>query len=193
MDLRFTIDPATCAADMDDLAALRKIVYGNFAHKAQPPLPLSDDKAGIMHLIARLGGSFAAVAAVTVIDTTYDAFSRATLGLSTPAGASSALYTGMMVAPEYRGLCLPVRLMFEAKRYYIDPRKIRYTWLLYESERVSSTRLCRILNYRILPKIVHAPGRHYRVLMREEAVRRTEQLQPVRCSEYAFRDLRDEV
>jgi hypothetical protein len=193
MDLRFTIDPATCTQDMNEIASLREAVFGNLARLARPPLPLLDDKASVMHLVARLKGSSTAVAAVTVIDTTYDAFSRATLGVSMPAGASSALYTSMMVAPEYRGLCLPVRLMFEAKRHYMEPRKIRYTWLLYESERASSTRLCRILNYRVLPKIVRTPGRHYRVLMREEPVRRAEQLQPLRCSEYAFRDLRDEV
>jgi hypothetical protein len=122
-----------------------------------------------MHFIAGEGDDDGpAVGSLTVVETSHDSLARGAFKLPVPAGASSAFYTCVAVLPEYRGLCIPVRLMFEARRVFVEPRGIQYTWLLYDADRAESTRLCRIMKYRPLPGVVNDLGRSCRVLIREE-------------------------
>ena len=101
-------------------------------------------------------------------ETSHDDVARCAFRLPVPAGATSAFYTCIGVLPEYRGLCLPIRLMIEARRQFVEPRKIQYTWLLYDADRTRSTRLCRIMKYSALPEIHYDLGRPCRVLFRQE-------------------------
>jgi GNAT superfamily N-acetyltransferase len=169
MKMQFTVRPVSTPADQRELTLLhRAIVQGEFG--GSPPAPLLHDPAGsVMHFIARAGGDDGpAVGSLTVVETSHDEVARRAFSLPVPTGVSSAFYTCVAVVPEYRGLGLPVRLLLEARKGFVEPRRIRYTWLLYDAARAESTRLCRIMNYRPLPGVVNDLGRPCRVLFREE-------------------------
>jgi hypothetical protein len=169
MKMQFTVRPVTTPADQRELTSLhRAILQGEFG--GSPPAPFLHDPGGsVMHFIARAGGDDGpVVGSLTVVETSHDEVARRAFSLPVPTGVSSAFYTCVAVLPEYRGLCVPVRLLLEARMRFVEPRNIRYTWLLYDAARTDSTRLCRILNYRPLPGVVNDLGRPCRVLIREE-------------------------
>jgi GNAT superfamily N-acetyltransferase len=169
MKIQFTIRPVSTPADRCELASLhRTIVQREFG--GSPPVASLHDPAGlVVHFIARAGGGDGpVVASLTVVDTSDDTVARRAFGVPVPAEASSAFYTCFAVLPEYRGFRLPVRLLLEARRQFVEPRGIQYTWLLYDAGRAASTRLCRIMNYRVLPGVFYDLGRPCRVLVRQE-------------------------
>lgn len=168
MKPRFTIRPACGVGDLTDLAGLHEAVFRRELNVFARSGPLIDPVGSVMHFIARDQETGEAAGAMTVVDTTADAQSIAAYRLPVDASATTAFYTCLAILPEYRGLNLPVRLMFEARRVFVEPRGIRYTWLLFEEDRVSSTRLCSILKYRPLSGAVTDRGRSCRVLFREE-------------------------
>ena len=169
MKLQFTIRPVLTAADERELVALhRTIVEREFGGTPRAAL-LRDPAGSVVHFIARAGGDEGpVVGSLTVVETSHDEVAREAFNLPFPAGISSAFYTCASVLPEYRGLCIPIRLMLEARRQFVQTNEIQYTWLLYDADRADSSRLCRIMRYRPLPRIVYDLGRPCRVLVREE-------------------------
>ena len=170
MKIQFSIRPVSTPADLRELSSLhRAIVQREFGGSPPPAASLHDPAGSVMHFIARAGGEDGpAVGSLTVVETSHDTLARRAFKLPVPAGASSAFYTCVSVMPEYRGLCVPVRLLFEARRCFVEARGIQYTWLLYDADRAESTRLCRIMKYHPLPGVIHDLGRPCRVLIREE-------------------------
>ena len=169
MKIQFTVRPVSTPADQRELSSLHRAVVQREFGGSLPASLLHDPAGSVMHFIARAGGHDGpVVGSLTVIETSHDAVARRAFDLPVPLGASSAFYTCAAVLPEYRGLCVPVRLLLEARRHFVEPRGIQYTWLLYDADRAHSTRLCRIMKYRALPGVIHNLGRPCRVLFREE-------------------------
>jgi GNAT superfamily N-acetyltransferase len=169
MKIQFTVRPVSTPADQRELSSLHRAIVQREFGGPPPAAFLHDPAASIMHLIARAGGDDGpVVGSLTVVETSHDTLARRAFDLPVPLGASSAFYTCVAVLPEYRGLCVPIRLLLEARRNFVDPRGIQYTWLLYDADRADSTRLCRIMKYRALAGVIHDLGRPCRVLLREE-------------------------
>ena len=149
MQLRFDFRPVTSTGERSHLEELQGLVLGK--DPAPPALPLQGLRTTSMSILAYLEGRKRPVGAVTVVDTTKDALSRLIYGIP-PIYGSTAFYGGMMVLPEYRGWGIPVRLIFQAQRLFVNELGIRSTWLLYPEERIAGARLTTIMKYRPLPE-----------------------------------------
>ena len=165
MQPRFDFRPVTSAGERSHLEELQGLVLGK--DPAAPPLPLQGLRTTSMSILAYLEGRKRPVGAVTVVDTTKDALSRLIYGIP-PIYGSTAFYGGMMVLPEYRGWAIPVRLIFQAQRLFVNELGIRSTWLLYPQERIAGARLTTIMKYRPLSETFNEAGCANRVLIREE-------------------------
>jgi hypothetical protein len=103
-----------------------------------------------------------------VVETTGDAALHRSLGLTFPLGSRVARYTQLAVLKGYRGLDVPARLIYEARRRFVQPNDIRYTWLLFEADAAKSSSLCRNLHFKCGDKEYATEYGRSRVLMRTE-------------------------
>ena len=121
------------AGDRFEFDMLQRIVFGRDVRKASP--------FRSVRRASRLCASLPTVrsdhlrsAGLPVVDTTDDALSHFAYGIPAASIARTAFYGGMAVLPDYRGLSVPIRLIFEAQRLFVRPRGIECTWLLYPAE-----------------------------------------------------------
>jgi hypothetical protein len=167
MRMRLTVEPVRSLADLTELISLHQAVFERELGLALPRLR-ARAKNSIMHLVARCDQAPGIVGAVTIIETDRTLVPREAYGLPFPSTERAARYTHMAVLPRYRGLNIPVRLLLEARRLFVTPRRIHYTWLLYDAARAGSSRLCSILGYRVAPVVVDAGYGPCCVLSRDE-------------------------
>jgi hypothetical protein len=128
------------------------------------------DAADSLTLIARSRCGGEPVAVLTVIETTNDRELHRRLRLRFPADARIARYTQMAVLKPYRGLNLPVRMVAEAHRQFVVPRRIGHTWLVFNADRAASSSFCRLLGFRPAPGTVSTEYGCSRVLIHNEKV-----------------------
>jgi hypothetical protein len=166
MNMRFSFRVVSTAGDRFEFDMLQQIVFGRDVERL--PIPLRAPRESAMRILAYTEERSSPIGGLTVVDTTDDALSHFAYGIPAASIARTAFYGGMAVLSSYRGLSIPIRLIFEAQRSFVRPRGIDCTWLLYPADRVPSTRLCRILEYRPLPGVVYQLDQPSRVLIRME-------------------------
>ncbi len=166
MNMQFLFRVVSTAGDRFEFDMLQRIVCGRDVERF--PIPLRTPRESAMRILAYTEERLSAIGGLTVVDTTDDALSHFAYGIPAASIARTAFYGGMVVLPDCRGLSIPIRLIFEAQRLFVRPRGIECTWMLYPADRVPSTRLCRILQYKPLPGIVYQLDQPSRVLIRME-------------------------
>jgi hypothetical protein len=105
------------------------------------------DRPGSFHLLARVSRYSEPAAVLSVVDTSDDYQLHERYGLSFERGARVARYTQLAVLKPYRGMNLPLRMIFEAHCQFVSPSRFDYTWLLFNAERAASSLLCRHLAF----------------------------------------------
>ena len=149
MNVQFLFRVVNSAGDRFEFDMLQRIVFGRDVERF--PIPLRAPRESAMRILAYTEERLSAIGGLTVVDTTDDALSHFAYGIPAASIARTAFYGGMVVLPDYRGLSVPIRLIFEAQRLFVRPRGIECTWLLYPADRVPSTRLCRFSNTSLFP------------------------------------------
>ena len=119
-------------------------------------------------LVARDRSNQEPIAALTVVETTSDVKTHGRFGLSFFKDERAARYTQLAVLKPFRGLNLPVRLILDARRRFVDPRQIHYTWLLFGAERARTSSLCTLLGFGARSSSFLTEYGCSRVLMRDE-------------------------
>ncbi len=163
--MQFIVEAADEASR--EAEAIRQQVFGNEWGLVLPRIA-SYPAERRLTVLAREAASGRQAAALTVVETTGDSALHARLGLRFPAGARAARYTQLAVLVPYRGMDLPARLILEARRLFVAPRNIEFTWLLFDADRAESCSLCRHLGFRAGSRTYHTEYGSSRVLTREE-------------------------
>ena len=165
--MNFVIEPVKDALAAARATYVREEVFGREWKLQVPPLPASHS-AGMLTLIARPESQFEPVAVLTVMETTGDQELHRRLGLAFDEGARIARYTQLAVLKPYRGLNLPVQLVLAARRQFVVPRHIDYTWLLFDAERAGSSSFCKLLGFRASLETFDTEYGCSRVLIRKD-------------------------
>jgi GNAT superfamily N-acetyltransferase len=186
MNMQFMFRVVSTAGDRFEFDMLQRIVFGRDVDRF--PIPLRAPRESVMRILAYSDDRSSPVGGLTVVDTTEDALSHFAYGVPAASITTTAFYGGMAVLPEYRGLSIPVRLIFEAQRLFVRPRGIECTWLLYPADRVPHARLCRILDYRPLPGVVYEIDQPSRVLIRMERREQARRINTPSCLDTAVRE-----
>jgi hypothetical protein len=108
------------------------------------------------------------IATLSVVETTRNHSLHNLYGLSFEDSARVARYTQMAVLKKFRGTNTPVRLILEARRRFIIPRRFAYTWLLFDAERAKSSALCNLLGFKASSHTIVTEYARNRVLTRSE-------------------------
>lgn len=133
------------------------------------------DQTNALHLLARAEPGGEPAATLTVVDTSGDHQLHERYGLNFDPQARAARYTQLAVLEQYRGMGLPLRLVFEAHHRFIAPGQFDYSWLLFDAERAAGSSLCRWLAF--TPSLHAFPSEYglSRSLVRDESVLRSKQ------------------
>ena len=70
----------------------------------------------------------------------------------------------------YRGLNIPVQLVAEARRQFVLPEGIDYTWLLFNADRARSSSFCSELGFHAGTEAFDTEYGRSRVLLRSECI-----------------------
>ena len=165
--MHITIEAAIDAAALRAAGCVREEVFGKQCYRRLPRLD-GYDSTQILTLIARLGYSNEPIATLSVVETTDDAALHRSLELSFPEGVRVARYTQLGVLKAYHGLHLPDQMMAEARRRFVLPNQILYTWLLFNAEHARTSSFCRHLRFRCSDKEFLTEYGRSRVLVRKE-------------------------
>ena len=131
--------------------------------------PRFQDVGRHLDLVARVESTGEPVGVMAVVETTGNPSLHARFGLPFKVRDTSARYTQLAVLKPYRGRDIPLRLILEAKRRFVNPAAIRYTWLLFDADRASaSSFLCRGLGFQAGARTYHSEYGLVRVLARNE-------------------------
>jgi len=134
------------ASGAEAASQVRQQVFGREWRLTLPRLS-EDDPERQLTLVARDRSNQEPIAALTVVETTGDAEMHGCLGLSCLKGERAARYTQLAVLKPYHGMNLPLRLILEARRRFVGPRQIHYTWLLFDAKRAKTSSLCNLLGF----------------------------------------------
>lgn len=105
---------------------------------------------------------------LSVVDTTGDSELHAKYGLSFDRGTRTARLTQLAVLKPYRGLKIPLKLIFEAYRRFVWTRGFDVTWLIFDAATAQSSLYCSILDYEMSSGVFTAEYGKIRVLLRSE-------------------------
>jgi GNAT superfamily N-acetyltransferase len=131
--------------------------------------PRFQDVGRYLDLVARVESTGEPVGVMAVVETTGNTSLHASFGLPFRLDHPSARYTQLAVLKPYRGMDIPLRLIMEAKRRFVHPAGIRYTWLLFDGDRTStSCFLCRGLGFQAGARTYRSEYGRVRVLSRDE-------------------------
>jgi hypothetical protein len=164
----FAIEPVMTSSAAAAAAYVREQVFAREQHLAVPPIALQSASESLT-LIASAGTPAEPVAALSVIETSGEHDLHSRLKLLFPPGARVARFAQLAVLKPYRGLNLPARLILEARRRFVEPRCIDYTWLLFDARRAASSPFCKALGFRASAEIFATEYGLSRVLLRPEA------------------------
>lgn len=148
-------------------SSVRQQVFGREWQLMLPPLSKCAPELQLT-LIARDRSNEEPIAAFTVLETTGNAEIHGRLGLDYFKTERAARYTQLAVLKPYRGMNLPVWLILEARRRFVGPRQIRYTWLLFDAERAKTSSLCKVLGFDASQRTFLTEYGCSRVLSRDE-------------------------
>ncbi len=165
--MNITIEAANDAAALRAVYSVREEVFGKQCFRRLPRLE-GYDPAQILTLVARLAYTNEPVAALSVVETTGDVAQHSALELSFPGGSRVARYTQLAVLKAYRGLHLPAHMIAEARRRFVLPNQIRYTWLLFNADTARSSSFCRELSFKCVEREFATEYGRSRVLVRRE-------------------------
>jgi hypothetical protein len=168
--MKFVIEPVTDSRSAAMAAHVREEVFGREWNLRVPPIaPRIGTEA--LTLIARAESHPEPAAVVTVIETTDEHELHRRLGLVFPERSRIARYMQLAVLKPYRGLNLPVQLVLEARTQFVKPRRMDYTWLLFDAKRASSSSFCQLLGFSASAETFSTEYGHSRVLVCNEAAR----------------------
>jgi hypothetical protein len=122
----------------------------------------------MLTLVARVESRSEPVAALTVMETTTDHGLHQRFGLTFPEQTRIARYTQLAVLAPYRGLKIPLQLVIEARRRFVVPEGIDYTWLLFDAEHARASSFCKQLDFRAGAEVFETEYGRSRVLIRNE-------------------------
>lgn len=165
--MNITIESANDARALRAARSVREEVFGKQCLRRLPRLE-SYDPTHILTLVARSGYTNEPVAALSVVETTGDAAQHSAMELSFPDGIRVARYTQLAVLKAYRGLHLPAHMISEARRRFVLPNHILYTWLLFNAGTARSSSFCRELSFKCIEKEFATHYGRCRVLVRKE-------------------------
>jgi hypothetical protein len=163
--MNFLIEPVTSVLAEAAASYVREQVFEHECGIRVPPLPARE---AILTLIARSESDPNPAALLTVLETTGDEELHRELGLIFNKDTRVARYTQCAVLKRYRGQHLASRLVLEAHRQFVAPRRIDYTWLLFGAERANSSSFCRHLGFMASPETFFTEYGRCRVLTRNE-------------------------
>ena len=126
--MKISIDSTGSREAAGDALRIRKEVFCGEWKLTLPSLG-ADDPDRQLTLVAHSASGNQPLAALTVIDTTKDEQLHARIRLTSSSGVRVARYTQLAVLRPYRGMNLPIQLILEARRRFIVPNKIGYSWL----------------------------------------------------------------
>ena len=169
--MNFVIEPVTNALAEAAASCVREQVFERERGIRVPPLPARD---AMLTLIARGESEANPAAVLTVIETTGEDELHRSLGLIFNPGTRVARYTQLAVLKPYRGLHLPSQLVLQAHRQFVAPRRIDFTWLLFDAERANSSPFCRQLGFVASSKTFYTEYGRCRVLTRNEGAARAD-------------------
>ncbi len=127
-----------------------------------------NDFSRATQIIARVLPDDEVVATVAILDTTGNRVLHEKYELPFGSGDRVARYTHMAVLKPYRGLNLPLYMLLEARQRYIIAGGFTYTWLLFQSDRATSTKLCTTLGFSASTEVTNCEQGRCRVLVRDE-------------------------
>lgn len=165
--MRIIIEPVRSLSDLAELISLHQAVFHQELGVAMPNLRARSPRS-VVHYVARTLPDRKPIGSITVIETSRYRALHQRHNLTFPDRARVACYTHLAVLPEYRGLNIPLQLMREARRSFVEPRNIRYTWLIFDAARAHASNLCRVLGYRVQPRVVSCEFGACSVLVRDE-------------------------
>jgi hypothetical protein len=165
--MNITIESANDAKALRAASSVREEVFGKHCYRRLPQIERYDP-AHILTMIARLGYTNEPIAALSVVETTGDAALHSALKLPFPDGIRVARYTQLAVLKAYRGLRLPAHMISEARRRFVLPNHILYTWLLCEASTARSSSFCRELGFKCSDRTFATEYGSSRVLLRIE-------------------------
>lgn len=165
--MKIIVETVTNSEDEAATRQIRREVFERELGITLAPTEVSDQKA-IAHLLARIEPHQDPIGTLSLIDTSGDQLLHESLGLKFDLHAQVARYTHLAVLKPYRGMNVPLMMMLEAHRRFIVPRRIWYTWLLFDAERASKSFLCRRLGFTPLPKTFISAYGCRQPLMRDE-------------------------
>lgn len=165
--MNITIEEANNAAAMRAACYVREQVFGKQCYRRLPRLD-GYDPTQVLTLIARPADTNEPIATLSVVETTDDTTLHTALELSVPDGARVARYTQLAVLTPYRGLHVPARMVFEARRRFVLPKQFAYTWLLFDANTARSSLFCTDLGFKASARVFATEYGRSRVLVKEE-------------------------
>lgn len=160
--------------EMDAMYRIRHEVFEREHGVALAQLQVFD-QTNAFHLLARAEPGGKPAATLTVVDTSGNHQLHESYGLKFDPRARAARYTQLAVLEQYRGMGLPLRLVFEAHHRFIVPGQFDYSWLLFDAERAAVSSLCR--QFAFTPSLDAFPSEYglARSLVRDESAPRSRQ------------------
>jgi GNAT superfamily N-acetyltransferase len=155
------------ASDAEAASHVRQQVFERELRLNLPRLSECNPE-GQLTLVARDTATHEPIAALTVVETTGRADLHDRLGLAFIKGERAARYTQLAVLKPYRGINLPVRLILEARRRFVGPRQIHYTWLLFDADRVRTSSFLNVLGFGARGTRILTEYGYSRVLIRDD-------------------------
>lgn len=124
-------------ASKEDMAAMFRIRQEVFERERGIVLTQLQvfDQTNALHLLVREEHSGKPAAALTVVETSGDYRLHETYGLNFDPQVRTARYTQLAVLEQYRGMDIPLWLVFESLQRFVVPGKFGYSWLLFDAER----------------------------------------------------------
>jgi hypothetical protein len=166
--MQFFVDDASSDADIKAVQYVENEVFRLEKRIDLPELQVPHG-AAMLRVLARLGPGGDPVGTLTAVETTGDPHLNRDCGvMASESGIRVARYMRMAVLPPYRGYGLSIRMMLEVHQRFIVPNKIRHTWLLFDSRRVSSSLLLPVLGFRCGAHTIRSEYGPCRVLSRNE-------------------------
>jgi hypothetical protein len=167
--MKFVIEPVTDTLAAARAAYIREEVFGREWNLRVPPVAARNG-CEMLTLIARPESQSEPAAVLTVIETTGNQDLHRSLGLMFHERTRIARYMQLAVLKQYRGLNLPVHLVLEARSQFVAPKRIDYTWMLFDAERAQSSSFCRLLGFRASSETFYTEYGCSRVLLRNDAL-----------------------
>jgi hypothetical protein len=167
--MNFVIEAVGSSCRLADAATeIRKEVFQD-AWKRILAGPRFQEVGRYLDLVARIESTGEPIGVMAVVETTGNASLHTRFGLPFRTDDRSARYTQLAVLKPYRGMNIPLQLIMEAKRRFVNPAGIRYTWLLFDGDRASaSCFLCRALGFQAGLRTYRSEYGRVRVLSRDE-------------------------